>query len=203
MPQPQLSVLTAKVNEKQLVTQFVAGDEQAFEKLFKEHYQMLLKVASFLLQDTEQAEEIVHDVFMNVWQKRQNINPEASFRNYLITAVRNRCFNHLKAKKKTQSINDEEIWVEELVADTYTDTQAQVKDVQKAIDNAVEKLPQQCRLIFQLSRYENMSYKEIAAALDLSPKTIENQIGRALKALRTDLKDFLPLFLISIILKIN
>lgn len=203
MQQAQSSGLIAKTNEKYLVSQFVNGDESAFESLFKQHYQMLLKVALFLLNDAEQAEEIVHDVFLNVWQKRQNVNPDASFKNYLITAVRNRCFNHLKAKKKTQSINDEESWVEELVADNHTDTPAHVKDVQKAIDAAVAKLPQQCKLIFQLSRYENMSYKEIAAALDLSPKTVENQIGRALKTLRAELKDFLPLFLISILLEIN
>lgn len=203
MQQAQSLNLSAKTNEKVWVRAFIDGNEQAFEKLFKLHYQMLLKVALFLLQDAEQSEEIVHDVFLNVWQKRENVNPEASFKNYLITAVRNRCFNHLKAKKKTHSINDDETWVEELVADNHTDTQAQVKDVQKALEEAVNKLPDQCRLIFQLSRYENMSYKEIAAALELSPKTIENQIGRALKALRNDLKDFLPLFLISIILEIK
>lgn len=203
MQQAQSLNLSAKTNEKVWVRAFINGNEQAFEKLFKLHYQMLLKVALFLLQDAEQSEEIVHDVFLNVWQKRENVNPEASFKNYLITAVRNRCFNHLKAKKKTHSINDDETWAEELVADNHTDTQAQVKDVQKALEEAVNKLPDQCRLIFQLSRYENMSYKEIAAALELSPKTIENQIGRALKALRNDLKDFLPLFLISIILEIK
>lgn len=203
MQQAQQATLTSKINEKQLVSEFINGNEQAFESLFKQYYQMLLKVAKFLINDTEQAEEIVHDVFLNVWQKRENINPEASFKNYLITAVRNRCFNYLKAKKKTQSIDNDETWVEELVADTLTDTPAQVKDIQNAIDAAVAKLPQQCGIIFQLSRYENMSYKEIAEALSLSPKTIENQIGRALKSLRTELKDFLPFFFISIVLKIN
>lgn len=195
--------LTSQVNDKQLVVRFIDGDEHAFEKLFKKHHQMLRKVALFLIQDNEQGEEIVHDVFLNVWQKRQNINPDASFKNYLITAVRNRCFNYLKAKKQTQSIDNDETWVEELVADTYTDTQAQVKDVQKAIDGAVGKLPEQCRIIFQLSRYEAMSYKEIAEALNLAPKTIENQIGRALKFLRADLKDYLPSFLVFILLEIR
>ncbi len=195
--------LNSQVNEKFLVKNFIDGDEKAFESLFKVYYQMLKKVAHFITQDAEQCEEIVHDVFINIWQKRQNINPEASFKNYLITAVRNRCFNHLKAKKQTQSIDNDESWVEELVADTYTDTKAQVRDVQKAIDAAIDKLPEQCRLIFQLSRYEGMSYKEIAEALNIAPKTVENQIGRALKFLKTDLKDFLPAFLIFILLKIN
>jgi RNA polymerase sigma-70 factor (ECF subfamily) len=203
MQKASSSNLSSQVNEKFLVKNFIGGDEKAFESLFKAHYQMLKKVAHFITQDAEQCEEIVHDVFINIWQKRQNINPEASFKNYLITAVRNRCFNHLKAKKQTQSIDNDESWVEELVADTYTDTKAQVRDVQKAIDTAIDKLPEQCRLIFQLSRYEGMSYKEIAEALDIAPKTVENQIGRALKFLKTDLKDFLPSFLIFILLEIN
>lgn len=203
MQQAESSNLQHQTSEKTLVSRFIAGDEAAFESLFKRHYQMLLKVSVFLLQDAEQGEEVVQDVFLNIWQKRENVNPEASFKNYLITSVRNRCFNHLKSKKQTQSINDDESWNEQLVADTHADTQAQVKDVQNAIEKAVDKLPEQCRLIFQLSRYEGMSYKEIAEALDLAPKTIENQIGRALKMLRADLKDYLPSALIFILLEIN
>lgn len=195
MQQAQHQPLAGQVNEKVLVERFIGGDERAFESLFKKHYQMLIKVGLFLLNDAEQTEEVVHDVFLNIWQKRDNVNVEASFKNYLITAVRNRCFNHLKAKKKTTSIDDDESWAEELVADTGADTIAQVKEVGKAIEEAVDRLPEQCRIIFQLSRYEGMSYKEIAEALDLAPKTVENQIGRALKVLRAELKDYLPFVL--------
>ena len=192
MQQAQNLPLTSQANESVLVQRFIGGDEQAFETLFKKHYQMLLKVGQFLINDIEQAEELVHDVFINVWQKRENINSQASFKNYLITAVRNRCFNHLKAKKKTTSIDDDESWADELVADTATDTVANLKEVNLAIEAAVSRLPEQCRIIFQLSRYEGMSYKEIAETLGLAPKTVENQIGRALKTLKTELKDYLP-----------
>lgn len=194
---------SVNVNQKKLVKDFIDGSEQAFESLFKQHHQMLLKVALFLLHEAEPAEEIVHDVFLNVWQKRENINPDASFKNYLITAVRNRCFNYLKAKKVKHSIDDDESWNEELVADTATDTKLKTGEVQAAIEQAVNKLPEQCRIIFQLSRYEGMSYKGIAQALELSPKTIENQIGRALKQLRGELKEYLPSFLVFILLEIN
>ncbi len=195
MQQAQNLPLTSQANESVLVQRFIGGDEQAFETLFKKHYQMLLKVGQFLINDIEQAEELVHDVFINVWQKRENINTQASFKNYLITAVRNRCFNHLKAKKKTTSIDDDESWADELVADTATDTVANLKEVNLAIEAAVSRLPEQCRIIFQLSRYEGMSYKEIAETLGLAPKTVENQIGRALKTLKTELKDYLPFVL--------
>lgn len=198
MQQAQNLPLTSQANESVLVQRFIGGDEQAFETLFKKHYQMLLKVGQFLINDIEQAEELVHDVFINVWQKRENINSQASFKNYLITAVRNRCFNHLKAKKKTTSIDDDESWADELVADTATDTVANLKEVNLAIEAAVSRLPEQCRIIFQLSRYEGMSYKEIAETLGLAPKTVENQIGRALKTLKTELKDYLPFVLFYI-----
>lgn len=188
-------MLSATLNEKTILQNFIAGSEQAFETLFKKYYQLLLKVALFLMNDREAAEELVHDVFLNVWEKRSNINPDASFKNYLITATRNRCFNHLKAKKATVSIDDEN-WTEEPIAATFTESPLHVKEMGAAIEKAVNALPEQCRIIFQLSRHESMSYKEIAEALDIAPKTVENQIGRALKTLRIELQDFFPLLFI-------
>jgi RNA polymerase sigma-70 factor, ECF subfamily len=192
----QPASLSATVNEKILLEKFIGGDEQAFEALFKKYYQLLLKVAKFVIEDSEQSEELVQDIFVNVWEKRSNVNPEASFKNYMITAVRNRCYNHIKAKKKTHSIDDDETWQEELVADSRTESRVNFNEMQRAIEVAIDKLPEQCKIIFQLSRYEGMSYKEIAEALDLAPKTVENQVGRALKMLRVELKDYFPVALI-------
>lgn len=196
MQEASASTLTAQVNDKALVEEFIKGNEKAFETLFKKYYQMLRKVAQYMLDDLEQAEELVQDAFVNIWEKRSNVNPEASFKNYLITAVRNRCLNHIKAKKKTHSIDDDEIWQEQLVADSRTEAAVNFKEMHRAIEQAIDKLPEQCRIIFQLSRHEGMSYKEIAEALDIAPKTVENQIGRALKVLKVELKEYFPLFLI-------
>lgn len=196
MQEASASTLTAQVNDKALVEQFINGNEKAFETLFKRYYQMLRKVAQYMLDDLEQAEELVQDAFVNIWEKRSNVNPDASFKNYLITAVRNRCLNHIKAKKKTHSIDDDEIWQEQLVADSRTEAAVNFKEMHRAIEQAIDKLPEQCRIIFQLSRHEGMSYKEIAEALDIAPKTVENQIGRALKMLKVELKEYFPLLLI-------
>ncbi|MGV3598031.1 MAG: RNA polymerase sigma-70 factor [Bacteroidota bacterium] len=196
MQEASASTLTAQVNDKALVEQFIKGNEKAFETLFKRYYQMLRKVAQYMLDDLEQAEELVQDAFVNIWEKRSNVNPDASFKNYLITAVRNRCLNHIKAKKKTHSIDDDEIWQEQLVADSRTEAAVNFKEMHRAIEQAIDKLPEQCRIIFQLSRHEGLSYKEIAEALDIAPKTVENQIGRALKVLKVELKEYFPLFLI-------
>ncbi|KAB2917680.1 MAG: RNA polymerase sigma-70 factor [Bacteroidetes bacterium] len=196
MQEASASTLTAQVNDKALVEQFINGNEKAFETLFKRYYQMLRKVAQYMLDDLEQAEELVQDAFVNIWEKRSNVNPDASFKNYLITAVRNRCLNHIKAKKKTHSIDDDEIWQEQLVADSRTEAAVNFKEMHRAIEQAIDKLPEQCRIIFQLSRHEGLSYKEIAEALDIAPKTVENQIGRALKVLKVELKEYFPLFLI-------
>lgn len=196
MQEASASTLTAQVNDKALVMEFIKGNEKAFETLFKRYYQMLRKVAQYMLDDLEQAEELVQDAFVNIWEKRSNVNPDASFKNYLITAVRNRCLNHIKAKKKTHSIDDDEIWQEQLVADSRTEAAVNFKEMHRAIEQAIDKLPEQCRIIFQLSRHEGMSYKEIAEALDIAPKTVENQIGRALKVLKVELKEYFPLVLI-------
>ncbi|MDL5049915.1 sigma-70 family RNA polymerase sigma factor [Oscillatoria amoena NRMC-F 0135] len=93
-------------------------------------------------------------------------------------------------------MDDDEIWQEQLVADSRTEAAVNFKEMHRAIEQAIDKLPEQCRIIFQLSRHEGMSYKEIAEALDIAPKTVENQIGRALKVLKVELKEYFPLFLI-------
>jgi RNA polymerase sigma-70 factor, ECF subfamily len=196
MPATSTILTTTRENEKNLVLAFIGGDEKAFETLFKTYYQMLRKVAVFIINDGELAEELVQDVFVTIWEKSANVNPDASFKNYLITAVRNRCLNQLKVKKRTHSIDDDESWQEELVADTRTENAINYKETHRAIETAIGNLPEQCRIIFQLSRHEGMSYKQIAETLDIAPKTVENQIGRALKVLRTELKDYFPLALI-------
>jgi RNA polymerase sigma-70 factor (family 1) len=170
------------------------NDEQALELLFKTHYKALLRFAKTILKDASQAEDTVQDVFIKIWEKRQNLIINTSLKSYLYMAVRNHCLNALK-------LNERKYWMEEgmendeKIASNDVENKLIAKSLQQQITQAVELLPDKCKLTFQLSRYENMSYKEIAETMNVSIKTVENQMGKALATLRNCLSPYLQLFI--------
>ncbi|RQO29704.1 RNA polymerase sigma-70 factor [Taibaiella sp. KBW10] len=171
--------------------------ERGFEGLFKEQFKPLYRYAFGLLEDTMQSEEVVQDVFLKLWQHRDHITIETNINAYLYRAVHNQCMNtlnHEKVKAKySQFVTS--------AAPTYAESPLsamQTKELQGVIKKAMLKIPEKCRTVFHLSRQDELSYKEIAAKLGLSLKTVENQMGKALKILRTELKDYLPLFMVVI-----
>ena len=176
--------------DNQLFERMRAGDKGALEMLFKAHYASLCRFAKSILKDAEQAEDMVQEVFMKCWDKREQIQLTGAFKSYLFTAVRNHCFNALK-------INERKFWMEEGMEDderiSVNDVIEQIaaKTLNEKINNAIELLPDKCRLTFQLSRFENMSYKEIAETMGVSVKTVENQMGKALSVLRSSLSPYI------------
>lgn len=170
------------------------NDEQALELLFKTHYKALLRFAKTILKDASQAEDTVQDVFIKIWEKRQNLVINTSLKSYLYMAVRNHCLNALK-------LNERKYWMEEgmendeKMAINDVENKLVAKSLQQQITQAIELLPDKCKLTFQLSRYENMSYKEIAETMNVSIKTVENQMGKALATLRNYLSPYLQLFI--------
>jgi RNA polymerase sigma-70 factor (ECF subfamily) len=173
-----------------------AGDITAFEMYFKNFYQPLCNYAFTFLQDKEESEEIVQTTFLSVWEKRKNLSIHTSIKAYLYAMVRNACLNAIKHAKIKQKYVGEEMALAdqgyESVAQTVTSQELEVN-----IQLAIEKLPEQCRLVFKLSRFEELKYQEIADQLSISVKTVENHMGKALKIMREHLKDYLPtLFII-------
>jgi RNA polymerase sigma-70 factor (ECF subfamily) len=171
------------------------GDITAFEMLFRTYYQPLCNYAYTFVQDRDDAEEIVQSTFLSVWEKRENLEIRTAVKPYLYAMVRNACLNVLKHEKIKQQHAAVELAVAEKSVESVTRT-VMASELEAKIYEAMEKLPQQCRLIFKLSRFEELKYSEIAEQLDLSIKTVENQMGKALKIMREQLKDYLPLLIV-------
>ncbi len=165
-----------------------AGDRAAFEALFRLHYRPLCAFAMGYVQDADQAEDLVQDLFFRLWLDRAKVTISTSMKAYLYASVRNRCLNAVKAGGRMRVLNERDDRPEEDVRteDEHTERIARVQA-------AIEALPEERRRVFKLSRYEGLKYHEIAARLGISVKTVENQMGSALKTLRTELKDLVPL----------
>ncbi|HTF80425.1 MAG TPA: RNA polymerase sigma-70 factor [Cytophagales bacterium] len=182
----------------ELFNQVKQGDERAFESLFKFYYQRLCHYACSMLHEMEEAEEVVQQVFINIWDKRAHIEISTSFQSYLYRAVNNASLNKIK-QRKAYGLHHEYIKLE-MESSIDSTTQAVLsEELRGSIMEAVDLLPQQCKLVFEMSRFEGMKHQEIADELDISIKTVENQIGKALKHMRSYLKEYLT-FAIMIIL---
>jgi RNA polymerase sigma-70 factor (ECF subfamily) len=172
-----------------------AGDITAFEMLFRTYYQPLCHYAYTFLQDREDAEEIVQSTFLLVWEKRETLAIRTSVRPYLYAMVRNACLNVIKHEKIRQKHAGEEIALADRSHDSVTHTVVS-NELEYRIKVAMEELPEQCRMVFKLSRFEELKYSEIAEQLNISIKTVENHMGKALKIMREQLKDYLPLVIV-------
>lgn len=161
-----------------------------FESLFKTHYGELCAFANKYLEDLEASEEIVQDLFVRFWENREKQELTGSVRSYLFTSVKNACLNqlkHLKIKQQYKEHNERELNSGRVSADE----EFEASELDQRIRRAIDSLPEGRRKIFILSRYDGLKYQEIADKLKISVKTVENQMGEALKFLRHQLQDFL------------
>ncbi|MDI1322203.1 MAG: RNA polymerase sigma-70 factor [Algoriphagus sp.] len=172
-----------------------SGQIPAFEMLFKTYYQPLCRYANSYLKDPDGAEEIVQNAFIGFWEKRDSISIENSVKAYLYRAIRNSCLNELKHEQVKQRYLANESFKGEKISEP-ADQLAIHEELEDKIRAAIQTLPEQCRLIFTMSRFEELKYQEIADQLNLSVKTVENQMGKALKLMRVQLKEYLPLIAI-------
>jgi RNA polymerase sigma-70 factor (ECF subfamily) len=180
---------------EQLNLTLKAGDLTAFEMLFRTYYQPLCNYAFTFVQDRDEAEEIVQSTFLNIWEKRENLSIHTGVKPYLYAMVRNACLNVLKHEKIKQQHATIEMAIAERSVESVART-VMASELETKIYQAMDHLPEQCRLIFKLSRFEELKYAEIAEQLNISIKTVENQMGKALRIMREQLRDYLPLLLI-------
>ena len=175
-----------------------AGNERAFEKVFKSYYAGMCGFANKYLSDLEQSEEIVQEVFFNFWNKRSSLEIQDSLEGYLYRSVRNACLNHIKhlevrkqyALAQMQPLREEE--------NKYSDKIVEL-ELQQRIDDCINQLPPERQKIFKLSRHDGLKYQEIANELKLSVKTVEAQMGKALKYLRKNLAEYLPVIFLMML----
>ena len=170
----------------------------AFEQLFKMHFRGLHAYAYTILKDDLVAEDIVQNVFFKVWEKRELLEIESSHKAYLYKAVYHDCLNYIK-HKKVKAVHAMHVVRQSNDKVENTSGKVLMTELKERIQAAMNELPEQCRTIFQMSRFEGLKYQEIADEMGLSVKTIENQMGKALKLLRIKLVEFLPLFVLSLI----
>ena len=173
--------------------------QKAFEELFREHFTPLCAFARKYVNDVETAKEIVHDVFINLWNKRETIDLERKVKSYLFTSVHNRCLNYIRDNKKfDQNITElDSIDVEEQVDSSEIMME---NELEKKIHAVIDTIPEKCREIFLLNRFDGLKYTEIAEKLDISIKTVETQMSKALKILREQLKDYIKILIIGLLL---
>jgi RNA polymerase sigma-70 factor, ECF subfamily len=184
-----------ELSENQLLDTLKAGDITAFEMIFKNYYQPLCNYAYTFVQDKDEAEEIVQTTFMAVWEKKEVLEIRTTIRPYLYAMVRNACLNIIKHEKIKQQHATVELAMGEHSVESVTRT-VMANELERRIHQAMEALPEQCRLVFKLSRFEELKYQEIADQLEISIKTVENHMGKALKIMREQLRDYLPLVII-------
>lgn len=171
------------------------NNRNAYEALFRQLYTPLVRFAREIVKDTDAAEDLVQEVFVKIWEKRHQIQIETGIKSYLYMAVKNQCLNALRIEQRNAFLSDD--FNDDLrVANNQTDLQTNTIHLKQHIAEAIEKLPPRCGLIFKMSRFEEKTYQEIADALELSVKTIENQMGKALQLLRLHLGSYLNALLI-------
>jgi RNA polymerase sigma-70 factor (ECF subfamily) len=183
--------------EKQVLASLSQGSESAIEMLFKTYYQPLCQYAYGFLRDRDEAEEVVQATFINVWDRREELSIQSSVKSYLFRAVRNSCLNVIKHQRVKKEHETHELALGEPIHEGATEG-VMASELERRITAAMKALPEQCRLVFQLSRFEELRYAEIADQLNISVKTVENHMGKALRIMREQLKDYLPLALIFI-----
>ena len=165
------------------------GDIEFFEQLFKQYYEPLIYFAYRYVQDKQAAEDIIQDIFVYLWDKREKLDFGINIKTYLYSAVKNRCLKYLKRKAVEIKYRPLEII---LAKDADNPESIMINDeLQEALTSAINELPEKRREIFCMNRFDELTYAEIASILNLSIKTVETQMSRALKFLRISLSNFL------------
>jgi RNA polymerase sigma-70 factor (ECF subfamily) len=175
--------------DEELLTLLQQGSRDSFEILYKKYWKQLFNSAYKRLQSREIVEELVQDIFVDLWSKREIMQINSSLQAYLFTALRYKLFSYFRSqlirKRHVDYILHHSEGYENFVED-----QLYYEELARALENSVGNLPEKYRTIYRLSRNENLTYKEIAAHLNIPVDTVEKQMGKALKLLRIQLKDY-------------
>ena len=183
--------------EKLLIYRLQKGDEKAFESLYNLYWEKLIATAYHRVGSLETAKELVQDIFTNLWRRREHLEVRTTFAAYIQTAMKYAILDHIRSLK----VKDKYV---ESIKNTQTDSDnATIEliayhELDHFLEQEISKLPEKCQQIFRLSRVDQLSTREIAEQLHISPKTVENQISKALKVLRSSIQEFTTCLLLII-----
>jgi RNA polymerase sigma-70 factor (ECF subfamily) len=175
--------------DEQLVVLLREDNEQAFDEIYNRYWSKLFSAAYKRLRSRETAEELVQDLFTSLWANRHKLHIHTSLAAYLFASIKYLVLHHLQ-KEAVRSNYMQSMQLHPVSVSNPAEEAVLLNDLQGHLQREVDHLPSKCRSVFELSRYEGQSMKEIAAKLEISEKTVENHIGKALKILKVSLKDF-------------
>lgn len=183
----------SKLSEKKMIALLKEGDWLAFNSIFNTFYLQLYFHCRKYISDPEEAKDLLQNVFLRLWERREEIEIEISLKAYLFRCVKNECLNFIRSSRPNISISeiDGEDVIPDIGALSAPDEDAESREIEQAIDSVIKTLPEQCQKIFIMSRMKGMKNKEIAKLLSVSVRTVDTQIYRALKAMKKGLKDYL------------
>ena len=183
--------------ETLIVEQLKTGNEDAYQYIYDRHYALLCHVANGYVKDHFLAETIVGDTIFHLWEIRETLEISVSIRSYLLRAVRNRCINYLNSEWEKREISFSSLMPDEITDDKMTISDSHPlgtlleRELEEEIYKAIDKLPNECRRVFDKSRFEGKSYEEISQELGISVNTVKYHIKNALASLQTNLSKYL------------
>ena len=170
--------------------------EDDFSIIYEFYRPKLVVIVNSYIPSQEDAEEIIHDVFIKLWEKWDTLQITSNFTGYIYSMTRNACLDYLRAKKnkltKEMSVEQQEFWLNHGALADDMAFSILANELQSLVDKAIEQLPEKCKKVFKKSRMEGLCHKEISEELEISPKTVENHMSRALRQLRVALSEYLP-----------
>lgn len=191
------------LSENELIKQLILGNELAYRQLYMQHYELLCRVAYVFLSDKQLAESVVSQLIADIWEKRSRLLISTPLRAYLVRAVRNRCINFLKLEynQRESRWSESELLLDGVLSDVYPAAQLLGRELENELFKAVEHLSPECRRVFELSRFDELTNVQIAEKLSISVNTVKYHIKNALAQLRTDLSEYLTIILFFFLLR--
>lgn len=186
MPADRKTGKLSQDSDLALFDQVKQDDFKAYETIFRKYYQELYRFAYNYLRDQVPSEEMAQEVFLYIWEKREQIEIKTTLKTYLYSAIKNKCLNYIKYEiPRKHELEESHL---SLLITTQPEKEEDSEKIKKYIQEAIDQLPNKCRHIFVLSRNAGLTYEEIADEMEISVKTVENQMSIALKKLRERLK---------------
>jgi RNA polymerase sigma-70 factor (ECF subfamily) len=197
-----------KYSDIDLLNKLRNGNEEAFEFIFLNYYDKLCIYANFLLKNKETAKEVVQGVLLKMWESRLKLDITVSLRAYLYKAVHNKSINHINtlcAQKKHLKNLADNIKRQSIIyplSNNYPIANLISKELEEEIEKALNSLPEKCRIIFELCRFEDLSYQDVSKKMNISINTVKTQMKRAFEKLREALKEYLPAIILFLFLSL-
>jgi RNA polymerase sigma-70 factor, ECF subfamily len=184
--------LEQKISKEELfiLKRMIEGDENAFKYFFETYYDDLCNFVNSYVRDETLSEDIVQNIYIYLWEKKNYLSPDCSIKSYLYAASKNKSLNHLRNEKNKNRILSDLFSQTKLESQNKSDLFLEYEDLKKIVLSAINYLPTRCKVIYQLSRNEGLSNKEIAERLGISIKTVENQMSIAMRKIRDYLQPY-------------